>query len=416
MGIIIKLLNSLPFPLSKKSRRIKLKKIVKNVIKLFKELKLVDDLTKRRLLHKALQFSMPFAWWSNVMEVIESISIVLTGSLMFLLFYELSASLFGVPHHYMDFIFNANIKILLPFIYAIPIVVIIFIVFTTSRTILLKYWISADFNRINYVWLLGVSIISFLMAILSSDLNETLSKTFWIVEIFYFALLVALMFYGIIITTSRRVIFRRIARANLFYELLYTIHHREKYQNYYDRHNYRQSSVMQLEDIFNIIQRDLPHHINPKDIQTHQWAHNYFDKVAFAIRDLKKLIFVPSKTTDETINKKLTNMLICILENKWDELEQVDITITDMPSNSINIAQIIKSVIIASIPIILLWVFYDSILKFPGNISIYVKIGTLAWAVLCLALGLDPLIGKKLAHFKEVLQVMPFGGKEEKFD
>jgi hypothetical protein len=156
----------------------------------------------------------------------------------------------------------------------------------------------------------------------------------------------------------------------------------------------------------------IPKTISGRDRFSSRWNQQEYLRRASGIRDLKKWVLLPKAETCDYLEQKLRCILQLTAIGDWDGLPQADLPEDAPVSWWRRAAMIIRSVIIAGIPPVAVFIF-GKYLPQQGDFKNYVTGAAWIWALISLLAMLDPRFGEKLSAFKDLPSFLPFGGKSK---
>jgi hypothetical protein len=143
------------------------------------------------------------------------------------------------------------------------------------------------------------------------------------------------------------------------------------------------------------------------------WRDDNARSIANALREKERRILFPNEMTREEIASELTETMINVLTDRWEDLATAEDVPIPSRSRYIVIFATMRSIFIAVMPAILfIGVTRWSLFHFDQHVESYVAVGLLVWAALSLAAAFDPLLSDKVSAFKDVLSI--FRGSEKK--
>jgi hypothetical protein len=138
----------------------------------------------------------------------------------------------------------------------------------------------------------------------------------------------------------------------------------------------------------------------------------YYLRRAAGLRKLKMRAILPTPKNLEYLQKEIRRVLDLAAAGEWDEMPKADLpTIAPLPwqKRAINI---VRSLAIALLPALIVTAL-DVNQRLPRQFSSYIVLIAWGWAIVSFLSMLDPRFGQKLAAFKDLPNLSPFGSKSK---
>jgi hypothetical protein len=124
--------------------------------------------------------------------------------------------------------------------------------------------------------------------------------------------------------------------------------------------------------------------------------------------------FMPKSDTREQVAVRVAGAFVHAATGEWDALARSE----DEPQTQrehwrTKATAVAKAIIMALLPLLMLWGVQQSPLKIPEAVAGYATIGALIWLVFTLLTSLDTSFHARVAAMQNVAQSMPFLGKWE---
>jgi hypothetical protein len=136
------------------------------------------------------------------------------------------------------------------------------------------------------------------------------------------------------------------------------------------------------------------------------------EQMAAAQRGLKSWVLMPKPDTREQFIARIVDTFVHAATGEWDALARSE----DEPQTQrerwrIKATAVAKAIVIALLPLLILWGVQQSPLKIPELVAGYATIGVLLWMVLTLLTSLDASLHTKVSVMEKVAQSVPFLSK-----
>jgi hypothetical protein len=215
--------------------------------------------------------------------------------------------------------------------------------------------------------------------------------------------LITSILWGAVMT--RRVLSRYIM-ALLIWDLIYLLYLAEQYHGEWVELEYKQRQMALLELAAICIERYLPHRLPSGDAVTDTWWRERTRQIAGALREKKKWILTPTKLTYNDFVDKMVHTLICIINGDWDALERSEPEkLTHLHSWRTITVSLLRTVLLAALPIIGFWIFQQTPLALTDPARGYVGAGVFIWIVLTCIAQIDPNFSARISAFKDVVNL-----------
>lgn len=169
---------------------------------------------------------------------------------------------------------------------------------------------------------------------------------------------------------------------------------------------FRHNLMSSLEDIASDIERNLPFNVRQGPAES-QWQAGQVRQIAAYFRWLNEWLLTPRSDTRGLFIDQISDALCNIVRGTWDwgQLTQAEFEASRQKTTWRNISKDwVITLSLAFLPL-LLFLIFKRLLGIVDPLLSYVKIGTYLWAILTLALRIDPTFSSKVAAFKDLSQI-----------
>ena len=194
------------------------------------------------------------------------------------------------------------------------------------------------------------------------------------------------------------------ARIHLIYflSITYSEHKRGRWRYYLKRRN---NILGDLEQIAQILERDVPLAHKTYDTSTQSWLKHSYAEMAQAIRNLKKEVCVPGPESTELVSNQLFNLLQGAVLNDWKMIARAPLPKSSAVSQ---FRKVLNFTVPAFLPLTLallsMYFQWPKIDK-PYQTGLFVFTGI--WALVCTFHAMDPNFQSKLESVRSLINLNP---------
>ncbi|MBI5953695.1 MAG: hypothetical protein HY865_18735 [Chloroflexi bacterium] len=185
--------------------------------------------------------------------------------------------------------------------------------------------------------------------------------------------------------------------------ILYTV---EKFPQKWDNLITKKYILNTLDEIGSATSKDLPKTLQTAHTATNIWTSQTYEQIAASFYSLQKWVITPKKDTREFLISRIAKDLTLTALGNWDQLEKNEPSKVSRTQRIHQIANIFRTLLIAVLPLSVLYVIQISI-DLQGDLLNYSKIGGFIWAVVTLLNLLDPSLNKKIVLIKDLFGLIP---------
>jgi hypothetical protein len=180
-----------------------------------------------------------------------------------------------------------------------------------------------------------------------------------------------------------------------------------------------------LEELADAAEHGLPRRTRTGDVATDLWFLSRAQRIAEALRGLKKLVALPvapakdeqpptpfaekRRSSWDQVVESLSECFVRAARGDWAALPQAEPTQITRPQRLTLLARFVQSVVAALIPALVLW----TVIQYRGldpATEAWAILGVSLWAVVSLLIAIDPNVESKFAFLKDLLN--PLSGSK----
>lgn len=176
----------------------------------------------------------------------------------------------------------------------------------------------------------------------------------------------------------------------------------------------RKQQIFLLEKTAKSIESELPRILRADDIVTDAWVKQTMRHAAAAIREKKKSLLLPQKSTCNSHVKSIAFTLNYIVDGNWGDLEKIEpAKLTQLELRQFIIKSVVKllrGVFIGAIPLVIFFVVQHTEFALQGAIFTSTVTILIVYEISVFTSVLDPNFNDRVSNVKDINDLLPFSG------
>lgn len=189
----------------------------------------------------------------------------------------------------------------------------------------------------------------------------------------------------------------------------------EKSQLFWNTTDFRKSIIDDLEKVAVHIENNLSYKFRTDDIKLDLWQKDIAKQIAASIRLLKRWVFTPKTDTRIQLIDKISFIFSCAACGNWDSLDRTPIDnisfVEVFRSRSIILG---KKFLVIILPIFLFWVFQKTPFSLQGDLYNYVCAVIFIIAILIFLMEFDSDFSARISTLKELSSILAIPVSKDK--
>ncbi len=189
-------------------------------------------------------------------------------------------------------------------------------------------------------------------------------------------------------------------------ELLNTLYLLENQPQRWTAFDFKRDLMLRLENTATCLQHYLPRCLRSGDAATDAWMENSAQRMAAALRSMKKDILAPKMDSRDNCLEHLKINFTCAVTGDWDGFERSELEALSSSQVLNHVREISLTLMRGSVPLLILWLIQKTSLALSGTTLDYAMLICVAWLTLTLLPLIDPNFRGTLGTLKEVRDIL----------
>lgn len=165
----------------------------------------------------------------------------------------------------------------------------------------------------------------------------------------------------------------------------------------------RHRLLARLETLAIRFQRDMFRYYVTGDPTTEVWVKEELEKMAAALREIKRKLAFASVSTVGDIADELRMLLHSALRTDWSAFPRSELPRLSRRQKWLRVLHFVRACLVAALPLLLMYLLQSLEFVVEEKLTAYITIGAYLWAVVSLLFMLDPVMNTKVTTLREAL-------------